>query len=615
MRRLGVFFFIGILGLAACLPAQAALRDTAPIEGKLVSQTTSIRPGEPFWVGLYLMPEPEWHTYWKDPGEAGLATEISWTLPDGFTASPIRWPRPEALEEAGIMSYVYKGNVLLPVLITPPADLEPGRSVRLAAKASWLGCKEICLPGGASLVLDLPVRTNAPQIAVASGPLFEEAFRTLDLPPVLPSALNLGWALAFAFAGGLILNLMPCVFPVLSLKILSFVHQSHDEPGRIRTHGLAFFAGVMISFWALAGALLALRAGGGALGWGFQLQSPGFVLFLAGLLFVVALNFLGVFEVGLGATGIGARWASSGGLAGSFASGILATILATPCTAPFMGAALGFALTQTAVRSFLIFTALGIGMAAPYVMLSFFPGLLAFLPKPGAWMERFKKIMSIPVLFTVAWLAWVFTRQSDGSVIAGLGLFLVLLWGSAFFWGKSGSSARNASSRKTAAVVAVILLAAAVATAGRLAASAGSAGSAGSAIGEGASASSAEAVWRPYSREAVEAALLLNRPVFIDFTADWCLTCQFNKLTTLHTNAANALFAKYGVERFKADWTNRDARITEALESYGRNGVPVYVWYPRGKTSEAELLPEILTSGILRKALEEAGVSDNASVS
>jgi thiol:disulfide interchange protein DsbD len=402
---------------------------------------------------------------------------------------------------------------------------------------------------------------------------------------------SLAAALGLAFVGGLILNLMPCVLPVLSLKVFGFVRHAGEEGGKPWRHGLAFTIGVLLSFLALAGVLLALRAGGQEIGWGFQLQSPRFVAGLTCLFFLIGLNLFGVFEVGMTLTRVGNLTANKGGLAASLFDGALATVVATPCTAPFMGSALGFALAQPASLALLVFATLGLGMAVPYLVLSMSPGLLRFVPKPGAWMESFKQLMGFFMMGTVVVLVWIFGRQTDGDAVALLlaGLVVVALGG--WLYGR----ALLATVRRRAKL-AFALACGIAGMAFVLFRAVPAQGDTGVRI-----------AWQPFSPEAVAAARAEGKPVFIDFTATWCLTCQVNDVVGLRPAAVVEGFRERGVVAFKADWTTNDDRITAELARYGRGSVPLYVLYAPGAT-EPHILPEgiSLTAGVVLRTLDDA---------
>jgi thiol:disulfide interchange protein/DsbC/DsbD-like thiol-disulfide interchange protein len=439
--------------------------------------------------------------------------------------------------------------------------------------------------GGGPAAFEFDVPFSAP---TAAAPAVAGASATTAVPPTLLVAL------ALAFAGGIILNLMPCVFPVVSLKIFSFVQSAGDDTRRVRAHGLTFASGVLVAFWALAALLLALRAAGEEIGWGFQLQSPGFVAAMAFLLFGLGLSLAGVVEIGTSLTRVGGG--GSSGYRSSFMNGVLATVVATPCTAPFMGAALGFALTQSAGTSMLIFTALGAGMAAPYVALSAWPALLRFLPRPGAWMVRFRHLTAFPLFATVAWLVWVFGHQTgiDGVLRLLLGLTLLALglwiWGQ---WVTLSAAERTKWAARTAGagfIVAGLVLAATSAPTATAAPS--------SRPAEG-------IAWEVYSEERVAAHRAAGRPVFIDFTAAWCLTCKVNERIALSSNEVQQLVKARNIAMLKADWTSKDPAITRALAGFGRSGVPLYVLYDADPAAQPRLLPEILSPGILLNAFSE----------
>lgn len=675
------------LAVAAASPSVSSRN----VKATLVSEVDSFRAGEPFSVGLRLEMADGWHTYWKNPGDAGLPTRIRWKLADGTSAGAIEWPRPQRVPADPLMSYGYEKDVLLLTEIRPAATLDG--PLTLAARVDWLECREACLPGkgdveitlplakgrpsrvasvaalfdrtraelpkpggklsvsgeataetltlalagssarsayffpsktqivepgaaqklgrdGASLTLTLTRPTDAPGFDGVSGVLeldgaaFEieapvkagasaaapEAATAPSATAAAASTTTLPVAVLFAFLGGLILNLMPCVLPVLSLKVLSFVRHGADSSGGAFRHGLAFTLGVLSFFWILAGALVALRLSGEEIGWGFQLQSPVFVMSLANLFLLLALNLFGVFEIGESLTAVANVGAKTSGLAGSFWSGALATIVASPCTAPFMGSALGFALGQPAWVTLAVFTALGLGMSAPYLVLAASPRLLKRLPRPGRWMETFKQAMGFPMLATVVFLVWLFGRQTGVNGMTGLLASLLLVGMGSWIYGRGGAAL--VGGRRLA------LLASAVAfVAAGLALGVAQARAATGPVAE------LDAGWEPYSEERLGELRRAGTPVLVDFTADWCLTCQVNDRVALGRPAVRERLAKEGVVLMKADWTLRDEKITRALASHGRQGVPVYALY--GRDGKARLLPEVLTPQIVLKALDQ----------
>ncbi len=694
--------------LALWLPAsmaQPVRADNAEVE--LIAATDAIVPGQPLSVALRIKHDPEWHSYWRVPGDSGLPTRIQWKLPPGWVAGPIEWPLPKRLPVGPLMNFGYDGEVLLLTELTPPASLKAGDSVALAAHADFLICREVCIPSGADVKLDLPVRDSAnpsrraaqfaatralvphrvtlqDATATIEGDRIRLAFRASHTPatveffpleeariePAAPQVLRTegnevavyltaakpivgefkqlrgvlavdggparadqgGWAgetdvallpgkvaavdagiaatgtvvgstitlwaaLAGALIGGLILNLMPCVFPVLSLKLLALMqHQrAEDSAGvrhpSLRVHGIVFAVGVVLSFVLLAGALLALRAGGTQLGWGFQLQTPWVVAGLTALFFLIGLNLLGVFEVTFGATLANAAPAQRlrpDRISGSFGTGVLAVVVAAPCTAPFMGAALGYAITQPAASALAVFAALGAGMALPYLMLTLFPALLKWLPRPGEWMQRFKQFMAFPMFATCVWLLWVLAQQVNVNAVA---LTLGALVLSALAAWALGIAQRGAPHWRWLALGAAgVALYTVIAATGSDAMRANASTAAETANG-----------WQPWSAAEQQTQIATGRPVFVDFTAAWCVTCQANKQLVLNSRSIVDAMASKGVIKLRADWTNRDDAITRELARFGRNGVPLYVMYDqRGRP---QVLPELLTEGAVMDAL------------
>ncbi len=395
----------------------------------------------------------------------------------------------------------------------------------------------------------------------------------------------------FAFLGGIVLNLMPCVFPVLSIKALALAAPGHGNKHKLKIEGLSFTAGVIATFVFLAGLLLVFRAMGEQFGWGFQLQSPGMVTGLALLFFVLGLNLSGAFEFATLVPSSAAGWTARNPYVNSALSGVLAVVIASPCTAPFMGAALGFALAQPAALTLLVFVALGIGMALPFLLLSWFPGWRRMLPKPGAWMARLKQFLAFPLYATVAWLAWVLGAQVDNDAVVRLLVTLVVVAFALWAW----RIYRVGSIRAYSAVAAVGFVAAGV-VAWPLFASSPDPESAGQPRAAGA----ADA-WQPWSPARVAELTAAGKPVFVDFTAAWCVTCQVNKRMVLNDGIIKDAFAQRGVELVRADWTRRDPVIGQALAALGRQGVPVYVLYRPGR--EPMLLPEVLQKQTVLDAL------------
>jgi len=405
-----------------------------------------------------------------------------------------------------------------------------------------------------------------------------------------PSAVGLSKAVGLAFLGGLLLNLMPCVFPVLFIKGLALVQTGSEERHKIRLHGFVYAAGILVSFWVLVALLLGLRAAGSGLGWGFQFQSPVFLWLIASLLFFLGLSLAGQFEIGLTLTSAGGSLAAKQGYTGSFFTGVLAVIVATPCTAPFMGAAIGYALAQPAASTFAVFTALAIGLAAPYLALTIQPAWTRLLPRPGAWMEILKQVVSIPIFATVIWLAWVLAQAYGAAILAALLAGFLLLAIAGWFLG------RWPAQRWATAVASLIVLCVVglsfFANKNLVTAS------------ETLNPPAKTLGWQPWSADAVSRYQALGRPVFVDFTASWCLSCQVNERVALTQPEVQKAFVSADVALLRADWTRHDEAITQTLSGLGRSGVPTYALYVPGEAAP-RLLPEVLTPGIVTSALSD----------
>ncbi len=683
-------------------------------------------PGKPMWLGLRLRHAPDWHTYWKNPGDSGLPTELNWDLPAGMEAGAVAWPVPRRIRVGNLANYGYDGEVLLavPLQMAQPLPRAPAGmgTVRVALHATWLACRVECIPEEARLVLDMPIQgttamhaaaftqaqmeqpaslraasiarvqgerlhlsvhglpeglrgqqldvfAETPAVLIPSAQsgkdwtqAWDGAVWTADLPlspdrgasptqlplvlapatgqPPQPAGAPLGWhtlaavegqwtsaapaaglspalaaaleanqaqaastapraggslwaALLGGLLGGLLLNLMPCVFPVLAIKVMGFArHGNHLRAQRVG--GLAYTAGVVLSFLALGGLLLALRAAGEQLGWGFQLQSPAVVALLAGLFTLIGLNLAGVFEFG---NMLPSRWATLQArhpAADAFLTGILAVAIASPCTAPFMGAALGFAVDLPAAQALAVFGALGVGMALPYLLAAWVPAMVRWLPRPGAWMDTFRRAMAFPMFATVAWLVWVLGQQSG---IDGAGALLALLVaGSSVVWALTLRG-------RTRAVLATVLIAFGAWLAAAMGPSVLQPAEAATEPAAGAANTARTAAWQPWSDQRVQELTSAGQPVFIDFTAAWCITCQYNKRNALQDASVLAGFAAKNVTLLRADWTRRDSAITAALAQLGRSGVPVYVLLAPGR--EPVVLSEVLSVQALQAALAQ----------
>ncbi|MFI4975759.1 MAG: protein-disulfide reductase DsbD family protein [Caulobacterales bacterium] len=703
-----------VLGLTALgVRAQAQSLGADHVKVQLVAETRGAAPGSTIYVALVQDIDHGWHTYWRNPGDAGEATKIAWTLPAGWRAGEIVWPAPRRLPVGPLMNYGYEGEVLLPVPIEVPADAKPGETQHLAAAVSLLVCADLCVPQDAKVSLDLPIiaaggppdpawggkivqtLTAAPKpsgltatyqlagatgaagtlkIAIAGAPLAgqgdadayffpydgtlidQAAPETLDLgesgltfaatqgslflhgappaqiqgvvetaggafevtatpgppppksgglgPPAARVKLGLAMAALFAFLGGLILNLMPCVFPVLSMKAASLIARPHGA-GAARAQGLAFLIGVMATFLALAGGIIALRGAGAAVGWGSQLQPAIVTALLALIILAAALDLSGVYEIGVSIQGLGSGLAARADLIGSVFTGALAVVVAAPCTAPFMGPALGYALTQPAPAALSIFAALALGFAAPFTLLAFSPKLLGLLPKPGPWMDVLKKALAFPMYGTAAWLAWVLAAQTDRGSLAAVFAAAVLVGLGAWIFGDAQQRAASGKRAQTAYALAAgaIALAIAAVAAAPYGAPPQQAGASVAVV--------AGVPSEPWSPERVAALRAQGKPVFVDFTAAWCVTCQFNEQAALNTKETVAAFKRSGAVFLKADWTNRDAAIAKALADAGRVGVPLYLVFGSGGGAP-KVLPQLLTSGLVAQALDAASAKPPA---
>jgi thiol:disulfide interchange protein DsbD len=692
-------------------PARAA--ESAPVRSArsvatLVAEVDQAGAGEAFRIGLRLRLAPGWHTYWRNPGDAGAPAEIALALPAGAAAGPIEWPAPRRIPYGPLVNHGYTGEVLLPLRVTAPASIAPGGTLHIEAEATWLACAEICVPEEGRFRLDLPVVAGPGRLDPRLAPLFTaaEASRprpspwtaraafpagrgpgslTLadaalspstvreaeffpDAPGVLDHAapqpltlregsLTLGlarpggaeapppatlsgvlaltdgagaraayavdapveaapagpaaavpglWpALAWAFLGGLILNLMPCVFPVLAMKAMGLARLSGAARAEVRAHAASYTAGVVATFLALGGLLVALRAAGVVAGWGFQFTAPAFVAALAWLMLAVGLNLSGVFAVGgaAAAAGAGGALAARGGHLGSAATGALAVLVATPCTAPFMAAAVGAALAMPAAAGLAVFGALGLGLAAPTALLGLRPGLARALPRPGPWMERLRQALAFPMYGAAAWLAWVLAQvggpEGLAFVLAGGVLVGFAAWALGAAQRSAGPRGRGVAraAAAAAAVGALALLpglAAAPVPQAPLGGAPEAGGAAAAVVGE-----------EPWSAARVAALRAEGRPVFVNLTAAWCITCQVNERLALRGDAVRDAFAARGVAVLKGDWTGGDAAIGALLRGHGREGVPLYLLYPAGGGPPL-VLPQVLTEGIVLRAIAGA---------
>jgi thiol:disulfide interchange protein len=692
------FYSLLCWGLVAVAPHGLAqsYQGKQLVRAELLADTTAIVPGKSFTVGLLLRMTPGWHTYWKFSGDAGLPTELKWKLPPGWKIGDIQWPIPlKTIDPGDIETYGYENEVLLMQEITPPSKLDDP-SAKLSSEANWLVCEKICIPGSATLQLDLPVASTSqpantdvfaryqrllprnlpgPDVARADWsrvgsdlrlkitsetlakypavdffPLPQQetivghsavqsrnnneivfriplesapndlssiaglvvfaqqlngdnrgAWQITSAPAVSASrpapARGIFTFLLFGFLGGIILNLMPCVLPVISLKIFGFIQQAGQSRQKIFRSGIAFTIGIFAWFIALAVLLIALKGAGHDVTWGgFQFTNPYFVLVLSVVVLVFALNLFGVFEISLPQSVTRSLLSTSErkDLLGSFFQGVFATVLATPCTAPFLGTALGFAFTQSAAIILAMLIAIAAGMSSPYLLLSAQPAWLRFLPRPGPWMLHVKQFMGFLLLATLLFLLYVLGAQRglEGAIWASCFLLAISL----VCWMKGAFVVPTAPAVKQIVVLVLMLLLVI--------------GSGFYFIGDkfqSAKIASADLQgggdWQPFTPERLQTELGQGRTVFVDFTAAWCLTCKFNEANVLEAQDVREAFQRHGIVKLKADWTNGDPVITKLLQQFGRPGVPLYVLYP-AKNEEPIVFPELLTKSMVLDKLE-----------
>ncbi|MBW4329772.1 thioredoxin family protein [Stakelama sp. CBK3Z-3] len=670
-----------MLALFALLPGVARAQiggSERHIAMRLIAETDRPAPGGDVTIAFAARPQPGWHGYWKNPGDAGVPPRADWTLPDGVSAAPLEYPVPQRLMISGIMNYVYEGPFALLTTLHIPDGLSPGSALPVSVKLDYLVCThEICVPESATLstrltigdgsvppgrrarfdrwrralprplgaeatfatdadglrlsvpfpaeatlakdayffpLTDGVIDYSAPQrlmrkgdrliIATRAGGAAGELLRgvlktgagsgfTLEARAGAVAAISsdepagFDWATLFAalggaVLGGLILNIMPCVFPILSLKALGLARAGESET-KARGEALAYAGGVVLTCLALGGLLLGLRAGGLAAGWAFQLQNPQVIAFLLLLVTAIALNLAGLYEFSMPA--LAGRFASAtpgGGKGGAFATGALAAFVATPCTGPFMGAALGAALVLPWYAALAIFAGLGIGLALPFLAIGFVPAIRRRLPRPGAWMETLRHILSVPMFATALALAWILGRLAGADGMA-LGLGAALFFALGLWW----TGWRQRRGKVRAFVPTLMLGMGAVAALFAITRAPATAASGQTRLGA-----------QPFSEARLAALRSDGRPVFAYFTADWCLTCKVNEKAAIETNAVADSFAKNNVAVLVGDWTDGDPELGRFLEAHHRAGVPLYLWYAAG-AGEPRVLPQVLTPSLL----------------
>jgi len=655
-------FLLALILLATPLAARAAEsnsfvspRDTVT----LLSDSNAATGDQTYHLGLRFELAEGWHIYHRNPGDAGLAAELDWSLPAGATIGETEWPAPQKLTEGSLVTYGYTGTAMLVVAAKGPGEIK--------LHANWLVCRDICVPEESDFSLNIHAGKPAPSaqaklfveaqthrpiaapfnarisdsgvlavtgeglsaasvreawfvpdnndvilasggqslsalpegfsLSLTPGSAFKakqnlsgvltiidaggqhSALAITATPGEVAAATGLPRALLFALLGGLLLNLMPCVFPVLAMKAMAIVRLSGSVQGAARREAFAYSAGVVASFTAIGGLVLALRRLGHAVGWGFQFQSPWFVAAMAWLLFAVGLNLSGVFSVSGRFGGVGQSLTLRTGSPGSFFAGVLAVLVATPCTAPFMSVALAAALTASTAGTLALFFALGIGLAAPALLLAVFPNAAHALPRPGRWMEITKQALAFPVYAASAWLVWVLATQAGNQGVL-VGLTGVVLVGLSGWLVGLGGTAGPRLAVLTLLVLGGVALSMPLSSAGPVAASKGD----------------------QFSTQKLAELRAAHRPVLIDMTAAWCVTCLVNERVALRNDRVVAAMAQQNVAMLVGDWTRQDPEISAYLQSQGRDGVPLYVYYPA--KGEPDVLPQILTPDIVLAALQ-----------
>jgi thiol:disulfide interchange protein/DsbC/DsbD-like thiol-disulfide interchange protein len=661
------FRVVTALVLLIAMPVRAQTH----IQPRLIAESSSPAAGSTATIALDMRTQKGWHGYWSNPGEAGFAPRLKWTLPPGVSIGAPAYAVPRTLLVAGLMNYVFEADHALLFDLKLSSDIKEGQAVPISVQVEWLACTdEVCVPESGRLAIELtagggtldqqplfdmlrsrlpkPLGSTATYARTAGqlrlaipfpagaaigtphffpatpGLIVDAAPQTFgrsgdklilsvaapnkasgavagvlsigndrgltiratpgavpsDGTPIGGTRAATGWtaillAIGGALLGGLILNIMPCVFPIVSLKALSLARAGGDERAA-RREALAYAAGVILTCIALGALVLGLRAAGTQVGWAFQLQDPRIVFVLLLLATAITLNLAGTFE--LRAFGGGEALAGKGGVQGSFWTGVLAAFVATPCTGPFMAAALGAALVLPVAAALAVFAGLGLGLALPFLAIGFVPALRRLMPRPGAWMGKFQRFLAIPMALTVVALLWL-VYQQQGNGAGDWALVTVAVLGVLAFAMRFRQPARPVA---MAAVLGVMLAGGAVAIkADRM----------------NANAATADA-GVPFSAEKLAALRAGGKPVFVYFTADWCLTCKVNEKSAIETDAARAAFKAAGVTMMVGDWTNGDATITRFLNEHGASGVPLYLYYPKGG-GEPQKLPQILTPGLL----------------
>ena len=554
-------------------------------------------------IGLRIEAKEGWHFYWAGIGAELLEPTLSWRLPKGYRVEALNNPEPSLFDYGGFMGYGYNGNaVFLYRLLRDNSVVEDfalGDLLEVTALVEWVSCKDVCILGSEEVSLGWRI-SNIDSYTNESSFLNSLIDRKVtkqnrSLENYFLEMGLFGW-LFLAFLGGVILNLMPCVLPVLSIKVLSLIEHAGSDASKRFTHGLIYSVGVILSFVALAIVLMLLRSFGEKVGWGFQLQDPYFITFLIILFFLLGLNMIGLFEVGTSLARLSnASISNRSEVISSFASGVLAAIVGAPCVGPFIGGVSGIALQVDTGLGILIFAMIGFGMASPFLILSCLPSLYQFLPKPGVWMVRFRQVMGGVLILSAAFLIWV-VKQSVGLYgvfpVFVLLLFILLAVYILGRWGRISESKATQVRAKLAGIVLIFIPGVIV---GKHLDQVYNEPAPKSIIYE-------DGLWAKWTELSEKAALDSGQGVFIDFTASWCLICQSNKALVLRKKKTESLFEQYGIRLFVADWTQNDPEITKALEGYGRSGVPLYIL--KSPDGVEQILPQNLNYSLIETALE-----------
>lgn len=591
--------FFAVLFLSPSLLNAESIQKQKYTTAELRSEYTTVTPGQTFYLAVSLTPIKHWHTYWKNPGDSGLAPTFDWDVDDeaATVSKDVLWPKPIRFDVGPLINYGYSDKATTFHAVSIDPDVNVGETIEIELDLNWLVCEEACVPESTELSLELSVaavavksKDNAALIEAlkkispqSDAEIIAELNNAKQDTQVQHHILGVTIALLFAFLGGLLLNIMPCVFPVLSLKVLSIVQKAGKDNRIIIINGLMYCAGAIISLLLLFGIVLLLKSSGHAVGWGSQLQSPILVSLLVMIMVMIGMYLLNLlplpqffYNVTNKAADIENQTNRGNASFASFLTGVLAVVVATPCTAPFMAPAIGVAFIQPPLIGFLIFLSLGLGFTAPFLLLTAFPTLIKKLPKPGKWMEIMKELTAFPMFLTALWLLWVLSIQTgiNGVLQTLLGVLgiLFLAW-----LLKVKTAWRNVIWALVLAIVIVTLLSMKPAR------------------------PTFNLSHNTYSLSDL-ATLSEDGDVFVDVTAAWCITCQLNKIQVLQTQAVETFFRENNITVIEADWTNYDADITTYLESFDRQGVPLYVVYRKGQ--DPVLLPQILTKEIVKNAFQ-----------